>query len=118
MQQVLWARRTPSGHWVRLRQGRRGCRPSPQAALCSEPAAIVSGGGAGGAGVRAAVIPGMRRVVEVAAAHQGPAAGVEAAPITVSEIVSEWLFSGHEVVTVRMGGARAHALAEVRRGLH
>ena len=77
-----------------------------------------SGGGAGGAGVRAAVIPGMRRVVEVAAAHQGPAAGVEAAPITVSEIVSEWLFSGHEVVTVRMGGARAHALAEVRRGLH
>ena len=39
-------------------------------------------------------------------------AGSEAAvPITVRDIVSEWLVNGHEVVTVRQGSARAHVLA-------
>ena len=34
-----------------------------------------------------------------------------AAPITVRDIVSEWLVNGHEVVTVRQNSARAQALA-------
>lgn len=38
-----------------------------------------------------------------------------ATPVTVREIVSEWLLSGYEVSTVSKGGARPHAVAALRR---
>lgn len=41
----------------------------------------------------------------------GCAGSEAAAPITVRDIVSEWLINGHEVVTVRQGSARARVLA-------
>lgn len=38
-----------------------------------------------------------------------------ATPVTVREIVSEWLLSGYEVSTVSKGGARPHAVAALSR---